>query len=193
MAMLNGTLSLWDVDDTERFCRSIANAFLRRKRASLSHEDLEDLVSYLITEAWELSQRYDPAKSSSFSKYAYGVLPNKVSSWYRSRFAPRDQTSEGWYKRLYPTSKPVDADHRRGFFFPESLNTERHEHHAVEPDGGQDPVVTAVRARSADPLLDCDPALHDVIARTVAAGNRLHPVPAETDDRRAPAGDRKAA
>jgi DNA-directed RNA polymerase specialized sigma24 family protein len=86
MTLLSEPLPLHDVDDVERFARSSANEALRRMGARLGPNDLDDMVAFLIGEAWELSGRYDPDRGASFAKYAYDLLPKRAISWYRKRF-----------------------------------------------------------------------------------------------------------
>jgi RNA polymerase sigma factor (sigma-70 family) len=82
MALLPAKLALHDVRDVEALCAGI----LRRNGATWSEADREDALSYLIAEAWELSERYDTKHGISFSNYLTRRLPGRLVDWYRKRF-----------------------------------------------------------------------------------------------------------
>lgn len=55
--------------------------------ATLQVDEYEDALSYLMTTAWRLSQRYDRRLSTlSFSTYCSKILERRVVDWYRGRF-----------------------------------------------------------------------------------------------------------
>jgi RNA polymerase sigma factor (sigma-70 family) len=84
--LLNGRLRLGEVESAELFCRQVLEDRLRRMGAFLNPTEYEDCLSYLVADAWALWQRYDPAKGSRFSTFAYRILSRRVASWYRQRF-----------------------------------------------------------------------------------------------------------
>jgi len=162
--LLNTELQLHDIRDTERLCRRVLDNHLRKTKATLNHHDTEDAISYLVETAWELSTRYDPARTSSFSKYAYSVLTMRVVDWYRQRFY-RDQTSTDWYRRNNPNAQPATADEQRNFHFPATLDQDTHEPPAAPDHRERDTLGFALRALTADPSTDCDPALFNALSR----------------------------
>jgi hypothetical protein len=87
MTMLNGTLSLHDVDDVEAAAQKIINDFSARSRAYFRDHDREDLLAFLISIAWRLSVRYDPNRGWSYSKLFYQVGSRRIADWYRARYA----------------------------------------------------------------------------------------------------------
>ena len=64
MTLLSRPLSLHDVRDVERLCRAV----LRHADLRLPHHDEEDALAYLISAAWELSERWDPQKDRAQDK-----------------------------------------------------------------------------------------------------------------------------
>lgn len=68
--MLNGTLTLHDIQDVEAF----AAAILHRRGLTPT----EDLLAYLVEEAWKLSRRYDPRTGSRFSAWAKLTLERRL-------------------------------------------------------------------------------------------------------------------
>ncbi len=66
---LNGKLALHDVKDIEGLCIRIA------AKQRLQGEEFEDLVAYLVSTAWELSERYERGDGGlRFGSYAYRIL-----------------------------------------------------------------------------------------------------------------------
>jgi hypothetical protein len=86
MAMLNGTLQLHDVADAEAAIQNIIEDYLRQRRAYLREHDREELASYLLMVAWELSTTHDKSRGWSFSKRLYHVGSLRITDWYRGRF-----------------------------------------------------------------------------------------------------------
>jgi DNA-directed RNA polymerase specialized sigma24 family protein len=84
--LLGRELSLHDVRDVEAFVRRVADRQLQAWGAYLRTDDYEDLISYLVGKAWELSEQYDPEKGPSFSTYSARILWNRVVDWYRGHF-----------------------------------------------------------------------------------------------------------
>jgi DNA-directed RNA polymerase specialized sigma24 family protein len=164
--MLNGTLKLHDIKDTEKFARTILDAHLRRTKATLNPTDNDDALAYLVATAWELSLTYQPSRSSSFSKYAYSILTMRTIDWYRQRYY-RDQTSTDWYRRANPNANPPTPEEQRNFHFPATLDDTNNTH--LEPaqtdHSERDTLGFALRARNSDPLTDCDPDLFNAVKR----------------------------
>lgn len=77
--MLQGRLELHDIHDVEGFCTTIANGRLRQYAPWRQ----EDLIAYLITEAWELSTRYTPESTIPFSTYVGITLRKRIIDWIR--------------------------------------------------------------------------------------------------------------
>lgn len=108
--LLNGRLSLFDVDDVEGLCRKVIDVQLRKTHAHLRPDDLDDAVSFLIGRCYELSLRYDDSRGLAFSTYSYRILRLRVVDWYRARFS--DQRFGGEDKRNidFPVSLDAAAD-----------------------------------------------------------------------------------
>lgn len=83
--LLSGTLRLHDVADVEGYVARVVERRLRRMRIRLLPDDRDDLISYLIGVAWELSRAYDPTVGS-FSGRLSRVLPLRIIDWLRRRF-----------------------------------------------------------------------------------------------------------
>lgn len=84
--MLGGTLALGDVGDVEGLARRALDDFLRARGAHLRPHLYEDALQELLTTAWQLWQRFDPARGLSFSTYCYRLLKLRVVDWYRHEF-----------------------------------------------------------------------------------------------------------
>lgn len=92
-------MSLGEITDVELFCRDA----LARGRRQLGVIHLEehvelDALSFLIERLYELWGRYDPLLNTSFTKYAYPILPLRLVDWYRqefgdTRYRPRPRPS----------------------------------------------------------------------------------------------------
>jgi Sigma-70 region 2 len=78
----------------------------------LREHDHEDAVAYLIQTCWQLSQRYDPERGWSFSKWAYNILRLRVVDWYRQRFY--DQRFGPADQQLSLDAAATDDGHPRG-------------------------------------------------------------------------------
>lgn len=83
--VLNGVLALGDIRNVERACDRIVEQALTTRRASLSPGEREELVAFLIGEAWVLWRRYDPEKGAKFSTFAYPQLRNRVLDYWRKK------------------------------------------------------------------------------------------------------------
>jgi hypothetical protein len=89
--VLSQRWSLHDVEDVEGLCGRVLDARLRRWGATLSEQDNEDAISYLLARAWWLYLRFDPwheaTHKRSFSTFLYRRIYNyEVVNWYRFRF-----------------------------------------------------------------------------------------------------------
>ena len=99
--MLNGTLTLHDIRDTEAF---IARILPR----GLNPQERDDLTAWLIAEAWILSTRYRTG-GVAFSTYAGTLLRQRAHDWQRQhhgrttwRFATHTHI------RVIPQHVPLD-------------------------------------------------------------------------------------
>ena len=91
--VLHGRLELHDCRDIEALCINIVN----RSRLTLNHYDREDLIAYLVVDAWKLSLRYQPGRGSTrdFTGWAHHILTRRVIEWQRTkygRYRPRPAT-----------------------------------------------------------------------------------------------------
>lgn len=114
MPMLNGRLTLHNVNDVESLCQSIIN----RDPASgeLQPHEREDLLSYLVETCWELSLDYNPAKnpnghehpSGGFAGWAAHLLRRRLGEWRRTHiFRTHWKRWDGTYQRV-PNHEPLD-------------------------------------------------------------------------------------
>jgi hypothetical protein len=78
--VLNQRYELHDIRDTEAFCAYI----LQRSRLTLTPQDHEDALAYLIEETWILSTRHRPG-NTPFSAHAATRLPQRLIDWQRKR------------------------------------------------------------------------------------------------------------
>src|SRR4030095_237585 len=101
--ILNGTFSLHEMEDVETWCSHI----IRRTNLVLTDQDREDLLTYLIETAWQLSLTYqhgDPRFPPRFSVYAGGILPLRITDWRRQRWG---RTTWQWNGNTYRREAPV--------------------------------------------------------------------------------------
>jgi hypothetical protein len=89
--LLSSTWWLHDVEDVEGLCGKVLHARLRRWGATLSEQDNEDALSFLLGRSWVLYLKFDPWHKAtyrrSFSTFLYRRLYSfEVVNWYRSRF-----------------------------------------------------------------------------------------------------------
>lgn len=105
--MLTGKLSLHDLNDCEAFCNAFLDKATRHK--PLRWADREEALDFLITELWRISRTYDPARTTSFERYARGRLPNLLIEFYRNR----------WVDQRYAYGDPQRRD---AIAFPHALD-----------------------------------------------------------------------
>jgi DNA-directed RNA polymerase specialized sigma24 family protein len=101
--MLNGTLTLHGIRDTEAFCTHI----LQNAKLQLTEHDRQDLLTYLIEECWILSTRYQPG-GITFSTYAGHTLRNRITDWLRTN--KQDHRYPTRYT-LHPLDNQLDHTH----------------------------------------------------------------------------------
>ncbi|MDQ5821692.1 MAG: hypothetical protein M3540_09640 [Actinomycetota bacterium] len=83
--MLNGTLTLRDVDDAEAFVRAVVRSFHRGGPGPAGGRETEELVAELLAVAWAESERFDDTRSVRFSKHLLSILHRRTTDWYRRR------------------------------------------------------------------------------------------------------------
>jgi hypothetical protein len=85
VSLLGRTWGLHDVEDVEKFVSKVLDDPLRARSADLRPHEYEDALSYLLSEAWTLSERWEPSRSSvTFAGFAYRVLRLRVVDWDRA-------------------------------------------------------------------------------------------------------------
>lgn len=110
--MLNGTLTLHDIQDVEAFCTTILD-----KRGLHDHPDHDDILAYLIATTWELSTTYEP-HLASFSTYAGTALRNRLTDRARSTGRTIWKFRNRTYTRTLPTIVPLDDATREAHTTP---------------------------------------------------------------------------
>jgi len=77
---------LHDVRDPEALCHSVLKSVIGSNGGHFSAADREDVMQYLRTVIWRLSERYKPGRSRiSFSTYASYILRRRMVDWYRKQ------------------------------------------------------------------------------------------------------------
>jgi DNA-directed RNA polymerase specialized sigma24 family protein len=85
--VLSETYALHDVRDIEALCWQVAHKYCQSIQSYLEPADVEDLVAFLLVEAWKASERYSPiTQTARFSSYARRILGARCVDWYRLRF-----------------------------------------------------------------------------------------------------------
>lgn len=176
MSTLAGTLALRNVEDVEALVRKVADDRLRFWGARLRDWDHEDLVSYLIGVAWELSERYDPTldRNPNFAAYASRICTLRCADWFRQRFG---DTRHG----ERPIVLSLDAAGATGG------GTE------TGADGGGGRLVDALSSSEGDPARDRSPDLVGALQRRGGEASRPLEALGEQAPRRAARGDRTPA
>jgi hypothetical protein len=113
VSLLGRTWGLHDVEDVEKFVSKVLDDALRARSAHLRPHEYEDALSYLLSEAWTLSERWEPSRSSvTFAGFAYRTLRLRVVDWYRSEFGrTKWQFAHRTHDRERPAVLSLDADH----------------------------------------------------------------------------------
>jgi hypothetical protein len=137
-SLLRGRLALHDVDDAEKFCARILDDQLRAFGIRLRRHDEEDVLSYLIAEAWRLSVRYDPTVGQHFSTYARRQLRLRFVDHLRAQLGRTVQWRSNRGRIETPRRELLSLD---GF---------------VSEDGE---LVSGVGPWAVDTPFSCDPAL----------------------------------
>jgi hypothetical protein len=139
--LLASRYELHDIPDVEALCARAAHRWASKNEARLSTDDLESLVSFLIAAVWRMSERYDPAKSTSFRAVVIGRLGNRCVDWLRQhRGRTRWQFSGHTHEREIPRTVSLDAD------------------------GGDGPLRELVSAVDRDPAEGLDPAFGGLLS-----------------------------
>lgn len=98
MPLLTRPEKIYDVDDIEAHCRATIRRQLGRNGGYLEADQFDELLSYLLTIAFRLKEKYDPSRSSlSFSTFCAQICGKRVIDWYRkelgdSRYGKRPPT-----------------------------------------------------------------------------------------------------
>lgn len=144
--LLNGRLELHGAD-AEGLARKALDDALRGRSIRLRPHEHEDAVAFLVAECWRLSLDYDPARTPSFSTYAYRRLRLLVWEWHRREYArTKWKFGDGRiHERPRPDLLSLDAD-----------------------DAGRGRLDTALGTRTGDPQNDRDPDL----SRLLTGGSR---------------------
>jgi DNA-directed RNA polymerase specialized sigma24 family protein len=100
--VLNGTLALFDVRDTEALAAKALDDQLRGMGAVLREHEREDALAFLIATIWEVSLSYDPRRSKCFEHFAYSICRRRAIDWIRKH---RGRTRWQWS----PTAKHTHA------------------------------------------------------------------------------------
>jgi hypothetical protein len=109
--LLGSVYPLHDVPDVEALCARAARNWTTKTETRLTPDDLESLVAFLIAATWRMSERYDPARSTSFKAVVIGRLGNRCVDWLRThRGRTRWQFSGHTYEREIPRTVSLDAD-----------------------------------------------------------------------------------
>jgi DNA-directed RNA polymerase specialized sigma24 family protein len=83
--------------------------------AHLSGHDREDALSYLVATTWEASVRFDPSRSSSFSKFSYQLCRRRTIDFIRQRNGrTRWKFADSVYERDRPVVLDIDDPSGRG-------------------------------------------------------------------------------
>jgi hypothetical protein len=90
MALLGRPWALHNIDDVERFASRIVE---RRRLHWLQPHERDDLLTYPVEAAWELSLRWQP-NGYAFSQWARPTLERRTTDWLRSTFFDARYVSE---------------------------------------------------------------------------------------------------
>jgi hypothetical protein len=132
------------IEDVEALVRKVSEDVLRKWGARLENWRKDELVSYLIGVAWEVSGRYDPAKDKkpNLAAYVSRIVSFRVADWYRQTFG---DTRHGEKPIVLSLDAPATLD--SGY-----------------PDAeGADRLVDTLAASTGDPSVDRAPDLVRVL------------------------------
>ena len=76
-------ITLHDLEDVEAVCTKAARRFADQNCGHLAEQDFQGLVAFLVVSVWRMSERYDPALSTSFAAIARNRLGNRCVDWLR--------------------------------------------------------------------------------------------------------------
>jgi hypothetical protein len=99
--VLNQKFPLHDLEDTEALCVWIID----RSGLELGYYEREDLLTFLIETAWELSERWDPPakyRNGGFAVWATSTLKRRVLDWQRGKYRTKWQFRDRTYEREPP-------------------------------------------------------------------------------------------
>lgn len=109
MSLLSARFSLHDVDDVEALAWKVIGA---DRRLHLAQHQCDELCTYLVSEIWRLSLRYEPGRGNvTFASFAYRTASLRVTDWLRLEFGrSRWQWADSSYERERPELVSLDAD-----------------------------------------------------------------------------------
>lgn len=153
MSVLAYPLSLGDpkhggIEDVEALVNKVISDKMRRwprGQRTLNEHQRTDLATFLIGQAWELSERYDPAKDKkpNLASYVAHILSLRIADWYRQTFG---DTRHGDRPVVLSLDAPIALSHAVG----------DEEDHA-------DRLVDTLEATTGDPALDRSPDLVGIL------------------------------
>jgi Sigma-70 region 2 len=104
MPLLSRRFALFDVSDVEALCRKVLDS------SNVPLCEYEDTLVELIADCWVLSETYDPARTPSFSTFAYRRLRLRVVDAARRRYRTRWVFRDSVYERPAPQLLNFDVD-----------------------------------------------------------------------------------
>jgi DNA-directed RNA polymerase specialized sigma24 family protein len=83
-SVLTSRLPLHDVRDAVALCGNV----IARSRLTLSPDEHDDLLTYLVETAWKLSLRYEQGRGSTttFAGWATTILRMRIVDWQREKY-----------------------------------------------------------------------------------------------------------
>ena len=102
--MLNGKLSLFEVEDVEALCSRV----IEQSQLELSFHDREDLLAWLLATAWQISEDYEPSDPPRFAVHLKGLLRKRIIDWQRGKYRTRWQFADRTYERAQPILVPLE-------------------------------------------------------------------------------------
>jgi hypothetical protein len=170
------------IEDVEALVNKVISDRLRkwpRGRNTLNEHQRDDLVSYLVAEAWHLERRYDPKKDKSpnFPAYVAHILNLRIVDWFRQAFT---DTRHGEKPVVLSLDAPAKLD-GGGASAGEAA------------DAGADRLVDTLAASTGDPAEDRSPDLVGILNGGNRGGARTHAAVGEPKTRGASRRNRGAA